>query len=79
MNYLAPILGLVKSLLPMLGNSPQAAIERAVTIPKNQRAQLYKGMDQGDIDKAESLARVMFDAVADWVGFVASRGLVEPD
>ncbi len=79
MNYLATIIGIAKMMLPTWGNAPQAAIERMVTIPKAQREKLYVGMDAGDKVQAENLARIMFDAVADWVGFVASRGAVEPD
>jgi len=79
MNYLAPILAFVRAIMPTLGNAPQAAIERAVTIPKRDREKLYSGMDEADKKTAENLARIMFDAIADWVGFVASRGVVEAD
>ena len=75
----APLLGIIKPLLPLGRTEVHKAAERAVTIPAKVRKEWQRGMNEEDIAENERLWRVAADANADALVHTASRGAIDAD
>lgn len=79
---LSTIINLAKGILLMFPQAPtqvHSAVQRALTVPAKDRANLTAGMSQADKAQADVLFSKMADANADLVVFLASRGEIDPD
>lgn len=61
------------------GGKAHATVERWVTIPEEQRDDLFKKLDPKSKAKAEAIAKRIADDVSDLALLVATDGKVQPD
>ena len=72
------LLNLVKGFFPEIGAAARPTVVRMCTIPEGEVATLCAGMTAEQAAEAETLARAMANAEANFVLYVASRGAIAP-
>ena len=79
LTLLQPIIELARPFIPLGAKAAHAGVQRALTIPQRDLDRLTSGMNAEDKAEALRLRNVMADANADFVLFVASRGVIDAD
>lgn len=73
------IINMAKGLFSLGGIDPSATVERAITIPKAKRLELYRGMSDEAVAEAERDYKAGTKLYGQWLTNIATRGTFGAD